>query len=290
MNEVVIKDGFDTARLVASYRAVESERPGALIHDPYARQLAGERGAELMRTYPRAKEEVWAVALRTRIYDDILLRKIEQSQIDTVINLAAGLDARPYRLELPASLRWIEVDIPALLQYKAEQLANEQPICVLERVPLDITDHKARQTFLADVSTQAKHVLILTEGLLVYLTTEQVVAIAKDLHEQSSMCWWLTELAAPRALKKDQESWNKVAAEKAQLQFAPGQSATFFQQYGWNISEFHPVIEAALRLNAPIPFRWLFRLLTRIAPTQPIAGVPQTGFVLMERATSSTEN
>jgi O-methyltransferase involved in polyketide biosynthesis len=42
---------------------------------------------------------------------------------DMVVNLAAGLDARPYRLTLPSQLQWIEVDLPDLLAYKTEQLA-----------------------------------------------------------------------------------------------------------------------------------------------------------------------
>src|SRR2546422_4602991 len=42
-------------------------------------------------------------------------------------NLAAGLDARPYRLPLPSSLRWVEVDFPDVIAYKQEQLAMERP-------------------------------------------------------------------------------------------------------------------------------------------------------------------
>ena len=52
-----------------------------------------------------------------------------------VINLAAGLDSRPYRMQLPASLRWVEVDLPDMLNYKQVVLANESPLCVVERVP-----------------------------------------------------------------------------------------------------------------------------------------------------------
>src|SRR5690349_16008439 len=90
MAEQTIRDSFDRARLVAYYRAVESKRPGALFHDPYARRLAGERGEKLMQTYVHAKGEIGTIALRTRIYDDILLDTIEREQVDTVINLAAG--------------------------------------------------------------------------------------------------------------------------------------------------------------------------------------------------------
>jgi O-methyltransferase involved in polyketide biosynthesis len=41
-----------------------------------------------------------------------------QQGTDMVINLAAGLDSRPYRMQLPALLRWVEVDLPDMLNYK----------------------------------------------------------------------------------------------------------------------------------------------------------------------------
>ena len=35
------------------------------------------------------------------------------------------LDARPYRLDLPSTLRWIDVDLPEIISYKEELLADE---------------------------------------------------------------------------------------------------------------------------------------------------------------------
>ena len=48
-----------------------------------------------------------------------------------MLNLAAGLDARPYRTKLAASLQWLEVDLPEILAYKERILANEKPTCTL---------------------------------------------------------------------------------------------------------------------------------------------------------------
>src|SRR5438270_9577471 len=111
MVSLLIKNSFDTACMVAFYRALEGERPGGHFRDPHARLLAGERGAEIIRLLPTSAEERWAFVTRTCVYDEIILRLIEQEQIDTVINLGAGFDVRPYRLSLPASLRWIEADL-----------------------------------------------------------------------------------------------------------------------------------------------------------------------------------
>jgi O-methyltransferase involved in polyketide biosynthesis len=62
-----------------------------------------------------------------------------------VVNLAAGLDTRPYRLKLSPSLKWIEVDLPAMIDYKEEILATEKPVCVLERFRVNLADVAARR-------------------------------------------------------------------------------------------------------------------------------------------------
>ena len=106
------------------YRAWETERPDAIFHDPFARKLAGERGEEIVRTLPRARDAAWAMIVRTAVMDEILLDLIANEDIDTVVNLAAGLDARPWRLALPSSLRWVDVDLPEILEYKARRSAT----------------------------------------------------------------------------------------------------------------------------------------------------------------------
>ena len=77
-----------------------------------------------MSALPGRKEQTWPVVARTCVYDELIMKLVEEEKIDTVINLAAGLDTRPYRLSLPSSLRWIEIDLPQVLAYKAEKLAE----------------------------------------------------------------------------------------------------------------------------------------------------------------------
>ena len=99
----------DTARWVALYRAMESERPDALFHDPYARRLAGERGERILASLKQGRTWAWPMIVRTAVMDELILRGIARDRVDTVVNLAAGLDTRPYRLPfLPhsAGSRW----------------------------------------------------------------------------------------------------------------------------------------------------------------------------------------
>src|SRR3954462_13238738 len=110
-----IENVSDTARWVAFYRAMETERPDARSRDPYARALAGPEGERIVKEMPRGRASSWAMITRTVVFDEIIVDVVRRHDIDMVLNLAAGLDARPWRLKLPASLRWVDVDLAAML-------------------------------------------------------------------------------------------------------------------------------------------------------------------------------
>lgn len=274
----------DTAHWVALYRARETERRDAHFHDPYARMLAGERGEEMMRTMRGSRSNMWAFVVRTCVYDEIILRLIQHNSVDTVLNLAAGLDTRPYRLHLPATVHWIEVDLPAILTYKEEKLANEQPTCHLERVKLDLAESEARKALFARVNAGAKQVLVITEGLMIYLTAEQATTLATDLHAEPHFRYWLTELTSPFVLQMLQRSWNsQLAAGNARLQFAPEDGVKFYERLGWRVAEFRLSIQEAHRLRREMWLAWLIRFLIRISPPKRREMYRKDGFVLLDR-------
>src|SRR5262249_17021753 len=183
----------DTARWVAMYRAMESERQDALFHDPYARQLAGLQGEQILASMPQGRRWAWPMIVRTAVMDEIVMRLVKDEGVDTVLNLAAGLDARPYRLELDRELRWIDVDLEGILSYKEAALSGERPRCRVEFVRADLTDHAARRAPFQRVAAESKRTLVIAEGLLVYLKPEDVMSLARDLAEQRAFWWWLID-------------------------------------------------------------------------------------------------
>ena len=271
-----IAEVFDTACGVAMHRAIESERPNAHFRDPFARNLAGERGAEIVQRMGGQASGL-AIVVRTCVIDRLILQSLHKG-VDTVLNLGAGLDTRPYRLPLPDTLRWIEVDLPTILDYKAQKLAQESPTCALESIGLDLAEVTARKNLLTQVATQAKQVLVLTEGLLIYLSPEQVATLARNLHTQPNFCWWLTDLSSPLVLKLAQRRWEKNLATKVKLQFAPEEGAKFFQQYGWSIYQFYSFLQEADHLERGTLFDWFLRQLPWFK---------QDGIVLLESLKSS---
>jgi methyltransferase (TIGR00027 family) len=248
----------DTALLVAAYRAAESERRRPLFRDPYARSLAGERGERLARELRLGLAfQAWPVIARTVVFDEVILRLATAGSVASVLNLAAGLDSRPYRLDLPAGLRWIEADLPAILEHKERLLAAERPRCRLERVPIDLAEPVARRRLLDDVVSPT---LVLTEGLLVYLAAEDVSALALDLAGRPEARWWLLDLAGPAVLRwvERRPVGRQLAAANAAYRFAPMEGPDFFQARGWEPVEVRSSWAEARRLGRlPLALRSL---------------------------------
>ncbi len=256
-----IENISDTARWMAFYRAMESERPDAHFYDPYAQLLAGERGKEIACKLPWGMANAWAVTVRTCIFDELIMKTVEHYPVDTVINLAAGFDTRPYRLPLPSSLHWIEVDLPEIIDEKAKELTNESPRCHLTQVKLDLADISLRRAFFSDLVQEVRQIFVVTEGLLVYLTPEQVASLACDLRTYPHFRWWLTDLVSPSVLRLYQICWaSKMAQGNFSLRFAPQEGERFFSRTGWHVVEFRSTMEEASRLRREMPFGSLLQL------------------------------
>jgi methyltransferase (TIGR00027 family) len=272
--EAVLQDVSDTALLVAVHRALETERRRPLFRDPYARMLAGERGARIARRM-RHGQVSWPVVVRTVVLDELIMRTVERQPGACVLNLASGLDTRPYRLDLPADLLWVEADLPAILEYKAQRLAGERPRCRLERVAVDLTDAAARRRLLDQLV--GRPTLVVSEGLLAYLAAEDVAALGRDLAERRDFRWWLLDLPGPLFLKwGSRGSWGRQLSEaNASFRFAPEEGPDFFRPLGWEPVEVRSSWEEARRLGreprrlgivwalGPARQRELYRDLTR---------------------------
>lgn len=183
----------DTAFLVAMCRAAETLRQDAAIRDPFAAHLAAPKAEMIEKLHPLRDEGVWLMTVRTFLLDRHILKLVAEG-VETVVNLAAGLDARPYCLALPAQLRWIEYDFPKIIEYKSERLAGETPSCRLERFAVDLVDASSRKNFFANFDDSAKRTLVITEGLLPYLTDAQADALATSLYETKSVAHWLMDI------------------------------------------------------------------------------------------------
>jgi methyltransferase (TIGR00027 family) len=280
-SEPLIRNVSDTALWSAVYRAAETDRPDALFRDPFARRLAGERGRQIADSVPGPARADWAWVGRTYLFDQLIVEQLGKG-VDLVVNLAAGLDARPYRMDLPPALQWVEVDLPGILDYKEAILAGEQPRCALERVRLDLSDLGARRALFERLGRQARKALILTEGLLIYLTADAVATFARDLAAPPAFQSWILDIASPGLLRLLQKNLGpQLNRASAALQFGPPEGPEFFVPYGWRPVRVISPLKTAARFKRLTFFLRLIALLPESKGRQ--GSRPWSGICLLEK-------
>ena len=261
-----IQDITDTALITAYARATEALREDALFKDYHALALAGERGAGLARETEAFATIANSVACRTTVFDELISSTVKRESIELIINLAAGLDTRPFRLELPSGLLWVDVDRGSILEYKRNRLTGADRTCEYQQCCADLTKPSELHRVL-EHAHGGRRTLVFTEGLLVYLSEPAVAQLAALLHSCASIEWWITDIAGPRALDMMQKAWGQLLAE-VKFQFAPTDAAQFFQRHGWHEHEFRSSQEEAQRLGRARGRSGLARIVIRLAPAK----------------------
>jgi methyltransferase (TIGR00027 family) len=221
----------DTALLVAAARAMETGRPDAVIRDAFAGQLAGDRGMALARGVPGTDWMTFFVGMRCRFVDELLLHATAGGAIATVVVLGAGLDTRPWRLALPEGLRWIEVDFPAILNYKTGALASSPSKCRLERIHADLNDADCRQAIFRAAGEGPG--LIISEGLLMYLQPETVEELAAQAPATSGIRNWILDVASQDLMRRAHQDSPGVESLRPKGHLRGAQILDVARRHGW---------------------------------------------------------
>lgn len=162
-----------TGLLTAAMRAEETARDDRLFTDPFAERLAGDDGRQLLADAVAATGQASAeIIIRTRFFDEALAAA-QSDGLSQVVILAAGMDARAYRVPWRPATTVYEVDQPHVIATKEERLAGESPRCHRVAVGVDLADDWPKALRSKGFDTSARTAW-LVEGLLQYIDASAV--------------------------------------------------------------------------------------------------------------------
>lgn len=180
-----------TALAVAVGRAIESTRDDGLVHDPYAQAFVDAAGSALPLPESPAEDDVLRsqagyLGVRSRFFDEALGAAVDAGTSQVVL-LAAGLDARAFRLGWSSDVTVYEVDQPAVLEFKERVLADagapRQATDV--SVPVDLR-HDWPAALCAAGFDPSRPTVWLAEGLLPYLPADAERLLFERVQELSA--------------------------------------------------------------------------------------------------------
>jgi methyltransferase (TIGR00027 family) len=265
MSDINIQHVSDTAKWIAAYRALESERPDAVFNDHLARKLAGKEGFKMVLDTPNAEPMAFAIVTRTTAIDRLIHSAIKKG-VDTVINLGAGLDTRPYRMQLPNTLRWIEVDFRPTVDYKNVLLKDDQPKCNLTRIANDLSDDNNRQSMFTELGAQTNKALIITEGVVAYLTNESAARLSHDLFSIPTFHYWIMDYSQGPLRKNNMSKKISKKLTNAPWLFDEDKPIEFFARTGWHVDENIYIIDEGDRIGRRVPLKFPYSVARKVFP------------------------
>jgi methyltransferase (TIGR00027 family) len=176
-----------TATMVAAARALASNETNPIINDPFAAPLVRAVGLDFFTRLVDGEVvtadtqdggerdlrlETDSIAVRTRFFDEFFLDAANDGLRQSVI-LAAGLDARAYRLSWPSGSVVYEVDQPQVIEFKSATMSalSATPAADRRTVSIDLREDwpaALRRSGFDDTKPTAWS----AEGLLMYLPPE----------------------------------------------------------------------------------------------------------------------
>ena len=166
-----------------------------------------------------------------------------------------------------------------LVDYKEEILRDEKPNCVVQRIRLDLTDVTQRREVFSTLGATAKKILIFAQGLLVYLSPEEVASLARDLAAIPNFAFWVLDLVSPGLLRIMQKNMaQQLSKTGASFKFGPEQGPEFFSTYGWKAIDIRMPLKTAAKFKR-VPL-WMRMLAALPASTGKQGSRPWSGICL----------
>lgn len=229
-----------TALGVAAARAAETDSDNPIVQDPFARMFVDAAGkgmwtvmasptlsAELTASEPDVQARMRAMidfmAARTAFFDEFFLNAA-QAGVRQMVILAAGLDARAWRLPWPDGTTVYELDQPKVLEFKSATLQQRgaRPTSNLVSVPIDL--RQDWPTALREAGFDASQPTAWSaEGLVRYLPAWAQDLLFERVHTLSPPGSWLALNAPgsgaldPARLTRQREEMQRLRAAAARL-------------------------------------------------------------------------
>ncbi len=238
-----------TALGVARARAWESRRSDRLFDDPYAAKFVAAAGDSRRRPFTTARARLaFHVVIRTRFYDDFLLDACRRGGRQVVL-LAAGLDTRAYRLPWPPGVALYELDLPDVLAFKDEVLADAEPLCVRTALPVDLRGDWPQPLTDAGFDSSVPTAW-LVEGLLAYLTASDATRLLTRVGELSAPGSRMAFERSNAASVFAEEDRDGIEDYATLWQGGVGDTVSTLEAAGWR-TEVHELTDVAASYGRP---------------------------------------
>lgn len=191
------------------------------------------------------------VIARTIVLDKLVEDFLSQHTHAIVLNIACGMDTRCYRMEGKYD-RWYNIDLPETMTVRSRFFEEQGPIFQIARSAMDAGD-------MDDIEYNGEPVLVIIEGLTMYLTEKDVIQILDIIDNRFGNVVVLVETMSPFFVKHIKEKSIEKSAAKFTWGIKKGSELEqlvpqFKNKYDVSLVEGMKVMMPVYRVIGNLPF------------------------------------
>lgn len=196
--EKISINGVPETMLQTMYaRAKETKKNHAVIHDEKAVEIV----EKLEYDFSIADIDVAmgsGVIARTIMLDKMVTDYLEKHKNAIVVNIACGLDTRCYRNKEKYK-SWYNIDLPDTINVRSRFMEEQGPLIY------QLAESAMDEAWAEKIEYDGEHVLVIIEGLTMYLTEKDVVKIFDIIDKKFKKATVLVEIMNPFIVKNIKE-------------------------------------------------------------------------------------
>lgn len=177
-------------------RAAHSKRSDHKFYDAKAIEIVKKMEYDFSKAEKDTAMSAGVIA-RTILLDQMVSDFIRKNPRGTVVNIACGLDTRFYRLD-NGSIRWYNLDLPETIAVRRRFLTETGRVSLIAKSAMD-------ESWADDVEETGEKVLVVAEGLVMYLTEADVKQILSIVNRRFRNVEVIVETMNPWIMKHIRE-------------------------------------------------------------------------------------
>lgn len=206
MEKVKIHGVPETMLQTLFARAAHSQKKEHKFYDAKAIEIVKQLDYDFSKAEKDAAMSSGVIA-RTILLDQMVGAFLEEHPDATVVNIACGLDTRVYRLD-NGQVRWYNLDLPEVIAIRRRFLNEHGRISMIAKSAMD-------ESWAAEIEDPTGEVLVVIEGLVMYLTEADVKKILSIICSRFEHAEIIMEIMNPFIMRHMKEK--SIEASKARF-------------------------------------------------------------------------
>ena len=179
--------GIEETLLIPLYaRSIEAKKDNPRFQDQKAIEMIDKINYDFSR-FKSSYLSIDGCISRTIIIDRMVNKFIKEHENCVVISIGCGLDTRFSRLD-NGKISWYEIDLPEVIELRKKFFTETERHKMIAKSCFD----EEWLDMINEINT--KPILILSEGVLMYFTKEQVISLFKMIRKKIPKAMFIIEL------------------------------------------------------------------------------------------------